>query len=377
MARSREISTDISRDKQVAALVLQCGPLAGLLYSWAIPHADDWGRLPGDAEEFALMVCPVLFGQVEAIEVALRQIAEIGLWRRYMVGDQIVIAFPRGAWFRRQNYINAEKREYDGSKFPAPPDEVWKVWETRPTNPRNRGGRARIDVESQRLLEFDRDPQELPEIPATPSPSPSRNTVLENRMGANVPDVVEVAGATRVAGAAHVMPSGEELSPGVMADVAVSAVAVAPLGGGSGVARPCALDVFTGAFRDVKGRDPIYSNRKQALAKAAEIARAVGKERFRAVVAWYLSPDFGAADPWLAQQGSSWNGFAMNFERIAHSLGRWEADAAAPRRVSTPGGSGGKGDGATRREREVAEGQRLIEKHLADLAGGECRGAYY
>ena len=55
MSRHRSLRTDISTDTQVAELA-ERGPLALLLYTWAIPHADDWRRMTGDARQFKLLV---------------------------------------------------------------------------------------------------------------------------------------------------------------------------------------------------------------------------------------------------------------------------------------------------------------------------------
>lgn len=57
MSRHRSISTYISTDTQVAELA-EHGPL--LLFTWAIPHEDDWGRMTGDPRQFKLLVCPGL-----------------------------------------------------------------------------------------------------------------------------------------------------------------------------------------------------------------------------------------------------------------------------------------------------------------------------
>lgn len=173
MARSRSISTDISRDKVVATLIAKHGPLAGMLYTWAIPHADDWGRLPGDASEFALLVCPALFGQIDAIEDALEQVADAGLWRRYTVGSQTVIAFPRDAWFRRQNYIGTEKRAFDGSKFAAPPGEEWGDWDSRPEAKKKPVRAAEALTNPQGMPRNAEECRESPQNPSSPSPTPT------------------------------------------------------------------------------------------------------------------------------------------------------------------------------------------------------------
>ncbi|HEY8325769.1 MAG TPA: hypothetical protein VIG77_14815, partial [Ktedonobacterales bacterium] len=57
MSRRRYLSSDISTDPRIAELAEQ-GALPVLLYTWAITHADDWGRMTGEARQFKLLVCP-------------------------------------------------------------------------------------------------------------------------------------------------------------------------------------------------------------------------------------------------------------------------------------------------------------------------------
>jgi hypothetical protein len=114
MSRHRSISTDISTDTQVAELA-EHGPLPLLLYTWAIPHADDWGRMTGDPRQFKLLVCPGLDLTARDVEQALTLIAEAALWLRYEVGGKWYIAFPPSSWFRHQNYVPKSKRDADKS----------------------------------------------------------------------------------------------------------------------------------------------------------------------------------------------------------------------------------------------------------------------
>ena len=129
MSRHRSISTDISTESQVAELA-EHGPLPLLLYTWAIPHADDWGRMTGDPRQFKLLVCPGLDVSVRDVEQALTVIAEAGLWLRYEVGGKWYIAFPPSSWFRHQNYVPKSKRDADKSAFPAPQNPAFQIAST-------------------------------------------------------------------------------------------------------------------------------------------------------------------------------------------------------------------------------------------------------
>ena len=173
MSRSRSISTEISSDERLGPLGEE-NPLAVMLYALAIPHADDWGRLKGDATAFRYEVAPFLLIPASQIDTLLEKIAEAGLWTRYEVGGRKYIAFPRDAWFKHQSYINAEKRTYDGSKLPSPPGEEWQSWEARPSATRTTAAKH------QETPRNTKDRQETPKNPTSPSPSPSPTPSLSS-----------------------------------------------------------------------------------------------------------------------------------------------------------------------------------------------------
>lgn len=157
MSRRRSISTDVSTDPKLAE-VAESGPLPLLLYTWAIPHADDWGRLAGDARQFRLTVCPALEATAQEIDQALDQVAAAGLWERYESDGKQCIAFPSDAWYRHQNYIPATKRQNDRSQFPPPPSS-----RIPPHFPADRRTSPQIPANAR----------QSPQIPSSPSPSPT------------------------------------------------------------------------------------------------------------------------------------------------------------------------------------------------------------
>lgn len=150
MSRRRGISTEISTDPRIADLA-QHGPLPLLLYTWAIPHADDWGRLTGDARQFKLAVCPALDTNAREIDDALDQVASVGLWQRYEVDGRKYIAFPTEAWYKHQSYISKQKRQRDGSSFPPPPNTA----------------------DHRTLPQITEEHSETPQNPVSPSPTPT------------------------------------------------------------------------------------------------------------------------------------------------------------------------------------------------------------
>ena len=168
MSRHRSISTDISTDTQVAELA-EHGPLPLLLYTWAIPHADDWGRMTGDPRQFKLLVCPGLDVTAKDVEQALTRITEAGLWLRYEVAGKWYIAFPPSSWFKHQNYIPKSKRQADKSAYPAPQNPAYRLdaglecegEEDAPHIPAHPRISPQIAAERRRA----------PQNPASPSPS--------------------------------------------------------------------------------------------------------------------------------------------------------------------------------------------------------------
>lgn len=150
MSRRRKLSTDISTDAKVAELG---EVLPMLLYTWAIAHADDWGRLTGNPRQFKLLVCPGIDNSTAEIDEALTKVEQAGLWYRYEVEGEKYLAYPRESWFKHQSYINESKRYSDaGSEIPPPPTEV-EYWQESARNSKKQQESARNS--------------------ASPSPSPS------------------------------------------------------------------------------------------------------------------------------------------------------------------------------------------------------------
>lgn len=144
MARKRYISTEISTDTKVAELS-EFGLLEPLLFTWAIPHMDDWGRITGNAREFKLLVCPGLEVMTTDVDKAMNNIVKVGLWVRYEVdGKRCISTAHKESWFKHQSYISKDKRENDaGSSFPVLPQnaeerrETPKITEERRETPQN------------------------------------------------------------------------------------------------------------------------------------------------------------------------------------------------------------------------------------------------
>ena len=170
MSRHRSISTDISTDSRVAQLA-EYGPLPLMLYTWAIPHADDWGRMTGDPRQFKLLVCPGLDVTAKDVEQALTAIAEVGLWLRYDVAGKWYIAFPPSSWFKHQNYIPKSKRQADRSACPAPQNPAYRL--DAGLECEGEEDAPHIPAHPRTSPQTAAERRESPQNPASPSPSPS------------------------------------------------------------------------------------------------------------------------------------------------------------------------------------------------------------
>jgi hypothetical protein len=161
MGRKRSIHTDITSDGKLEMLAEEFGPLHCLVYTWAIPHAEDSGRLDADPRKFRNTVLAAL-KSVVTVEQVRQIIAEIAsvrddydrpLWTLETDEQgQPVIAFPAESWFKHQSYIPKNKR--DGTAA-----DTSDASQPSPTSPQNAEKHRKAAVP--------------PQNPVSPSPSPS------------------------------------------------------------------------------------------------------------------------------------------------------------------------------------------------------------
>ena len=157
MSRRRSISTDISTDPKLAEVAEEYGPLPLLLYTWAIPHASDFGQITTDPTQFRLLVCPALPVKSSEVACAIQQLVAAGLWRREGKEGREYLQFPEDAWFRHQSYINASKRP-NAAKSHAPAEQQQET-------PRNA---AKQQGTPQKAVS----PSPTPSLTPSPSPTP-------------------------------------------------------------------------------------------------------------------------------------------------------------------------------------------------------------
>lgn len=87
MANRRMISKSISTSKKLAKVSL----LAKIIYTWTIPHTDDYGRMDGDAESIKAVVIPRIDESITTIEKALIQLETFCLIKRYKVENEVYL----------------------------------------------------------------------------------------------------------------------------------------------------------------------------------------------------------------------------------------------------------------------------------------------
>jgi len=114
MASGRILKTQISFSEQVNDLSIY----SALLFTWMIPHADDFGRMHGNARKVKALVVPMRddFTSIK-VEECLVEISKAQLIDRYRFDGEFYIQFP--AWEEHQSGLHKRTK----SKLPEPPEK--------------------------------------------------------------------------------------------------------------------------------------------------------------------------------------------------------------------------------------------------------------
>ena len=118
MARGRMISRTLGSSRRFASIADHAGRLtdfAQALYPLLVSHADDFGRLEGDAFTVKHRVFPVSVRRVADFQQALVVLHEIGLIARYTVDDNEYLEICQ--FSPHQEGLHKRTR----SRFPEPP----------------------------------------------------------------------------------------------------------------------------------------------------------------------------------------------------------------------------------------------------------------
>jgi DnaD/phage-associated family protein len=112
MAERRMVSKCISVSEKVNSLP---STFDMLLYTWIIPHADDFGRMPGSPLKVKALVVPMLDKSIKDVEESLSNLDHSGLIIWYEVnGDKFI---------QVENFDDHQSglHKRTKSKFPPPP----------------------------------------------------------------------------------------------------------------------------------------------------------------------------------------------------------------------------------------------------------------
>lgn len=113
MAERRMVSKVISISEKVNSLSL----FGRLLYTWMIPHADDFGRLPGSPIKIKALVVPMFDETIKDVGAALQDMHQLGIIAWYEVGGEKFIQITN--FEDHQQGLHKRTK----SKFPDPPTE--------------------------------------------------------------------------------------------------------------------------------------------------------------------------------------------------------------------------------------------------------------
>lgn len=89
MANRRMINKSISISEQVNSM----SEFAQLLFTWMIPHTDDWGIIPGSPKVLKALIIPMSKRSEEEVAEAVKEMANQKLVWNYLVDDKEYIQF--------------------------------------------------------------------------------------------------------------------------------------------------------------------------------------------------------------------------------------------------------------------------------------------
>jgi len=120
MPRKRYLSTTAGIDRALAKV----SPLAAHIFLLALPHADGFGRLPGDVMEFIDTVAPARRLSEKEAEAVVAELVSGHLLIAWQFMDKKVLAFKEKAWIVCQGRaLNKNSRP----EQPEPPEGLEEV----------------------------------------------------------------------------------------------------------------------------------------------------------------------------------------------------------------------------------------------------------
>ena len=113
MIQKRLISKTISLSKKISKI----SDFAALLFTWLIPHCDDYGHMDRSAEMVKAIVMPLRECSVDSIEAALKEMENNELIVRYMVDETPYLEIVK--WYDFQEFLKTWRNKV--ARYPMPP----------------------------------------------------------------------------------------------------------------------------------------------------------------------------------------------------------------------------------------------------------------
>lgn len=209
MANRRMLCKSISISEQANDL----DDFTALLFSWMIPHADDYGILPGSPRKVKALVIPLRERTADDVEKAIITMVNAGLIWWYQINGEQYIQFR--TWEKHQEGLHKRSK----AKLPLYPGkeaDIYKPSETFPEVPGNSRSielnLTELNLTEENIIvpenfgpEIPPSPPELPPEPPKPPKRPKytytsehlilanslKSCILANNQNAKVPKVPE------------------------------------------------------------------------------------------------------------------------------------------------------------------------------------------
>lgn len=102
----------------ISMQVHELSEFAQLLFTWIIPHLDDFGKLDGNAKVIKALVMPMSERPVQEFEDALQGMIDIGLIERYESPEGLVLSYPKFEKYQ-QGLNKRTKSKYADHSIPG------------------------------------------------------------------------------------------------------------------------------------------------------------------------------------------------------------------------------------------------------------------
>jgi len=120
MATRRLLHVKISSCEQLGKV----SSVAALLYTWGIPHASDWGVIPGSPATLKSLVFPLRPEGPAEIAQAIRELTRVGLLKRFKEKNKDYLWYP--TFDEYQKGTLHKRSEHGRSGMPRPPMRLYE-----------------------------------------------------------------------------------------------------------------------------------------------------------------------------------------------------------------------------------------------------------